>query len=246
MKLFIYLFFKQGFHCFLNRVQSLDLWERGIDGAIVNFSKIGGYVFLSMGKILVHFFRIRKFAGDLMGRIQIRYDLTVSFTSPLMEENDSENSLENGLKTDILHFRYMIAQVILKSLGQDFEQKLSASFKLFFSELFLRYQDLYVLQYCHPIFFNPSERLSFIHLILDYTGENPESLYWIGQHFDNVNFSFHNWQERVPDDCRHVFQFQWNTYATAFGLPRFIRNCEFHFRMQRGILVYSFICVYLI
>ena len=118
------------FRSFLNLLPSLDLWERGIDGAIVNFSKIGGYVFLSMGKILVHFFRIRKFAGDLMGRIQIRYDLTVSFTSPLMEENDSENSLENGLKTDILHFRYMIAQVILKSLGQDFEQKLSVSFKI--------------------------------------------------------------------------------------------------------------------
>ena len=244
MKLFIYLFFKQSFRCFLKRVPSLDLWERGIDGAIVNFSNIGGYVFLSMGKILVHYFRIRKFTGDLMGRIQIRNDLTVSFTSPLMEENDSENSLENGLKTDILHFRHMIAQVILKSLGQDFEQKLSASFKLFFSELFLRYEDLYVLQYCHPIFFNPSERLSFIHLILDYTEENNGSFKWIAPHFDDVNFSFHNWQNKVPDDCQLVFE--WTEYSNAFSVLRFIRNCGFHFRKRRGILVYSFICVYLI
>ena len=100
-----------------------------------------------------------------------------------MEENDYISSMY-GLETDILHFQHMIAQVILKSLGQDFEQKLSVSFKLFFSELFHCYQDLYVLQYCHPIFFNPSERLSFIHLILDYTGENPGAR-WIGDHFNN-------------------------------------------------------------
>ena len=123
-----------------------------------------------------------------MGRIQIRNDLTISFTSPVMEENDYVSS-KYGLDTDILHFRHMIAQAILKSLGQDFEQKLSTSFKLFFLELFLYYQDLYGLQYCHPIFFNPSERLSFIHLILDYTGENPGSR-WIGDHFNNEKFPF--------------------------------------------------------
>ena len=165
---------KKSFHSFLNQVPSLDLWECKIDGNVVNFSNIGGYVFLSMGKILVHYFQTGKFIGDLMGRIQIRNDLTVSFTSPVMEENDYISS-KYGLQTDILHFRHMIAQAILKSLGQDFEQKLSTSFKLFFLELFLYYQDLYGLQYCHPIFFNPSERLSFIQLILDYTGENPGS-----------------------------------------------------------------------
>ena len=163
-----------------------------------------------------------------------------------MDENDSENSLENGLKTDILHFRHMIAQVILKSLGQDFEQKLSVSFKLFFSELFHCYQDLYVLQYCHPIFFNPSERLSFIHLILDYTGENLGSR-WIGNHFSSKKFPFQDWQKRVPADCIYVYQFEpTDTYEDPLGLPRFIRNCGFHFRKLTGILVYSFICVYLI
>ena len=67
VKLFIFLFFKQSFHSFLNRVPSLDLWERGIDGNVVNFNNIGGYVFLYMGKILVHYFRTGKFTGDLMG-----------------------------------------------------------------------------------------------------------------------------------------------------------------------------------
>ena len=71
-----------------------------------------------MGKIIVHYFRTGKFIGDLMGRIQIRNDLTVSFTSPVMEENDYVSS-KYGLETDILHFRYMIAQAILKSLGQN-------------------------------------------------------------------------------------------------------------------------------
>ena len=98
----------------------------------------------------------------------------------------------------------MVAQVILKSLGQDFEQKLSASFKLFFSELFLYHKDLYVLQYCHPIFFNPSERLSFIHLILDYTDKNLGAR-WIGDYFNNEKYSFHDWQQRVPADCILVY-----------------------------------------
>ena len=198
-----------------------------------------------MGKIIVHYFRTGKFIGDLMGRIQIRNDLTVSFTSPVMEENDYVSS-KYGLETDILHFRYMIAQAILKSLGQDFEQKLSTSFKLFFLELFLYYQDLYGLQYCHPIFFNPSERLSFIHLILDYTGENPGSR-WIGDHFNNENFPFQDWQQRVLVDCICVYQFESSdTYEDPFSLPRFIRNCGFHFRKRTRILIYSFICVYLI
>ena len=189
---------KQSFHSFLNQVPSLNLWEREIDGNVVNFSNIGGYVFLSMEKILVHYFRTGKLTGDLMGRIQIRNNLTVSFTSLVMEENDYVSS-KYGLETDILHFGHMIAQAILKSLGQDFEQNLSTSFKLFFLELFLYYQDLYGLQYCHPIFFNPSERLSFIHLILDYTGENPRSR-WIGDHFNNEKFPFQDWQQRVPAD----------------------------------------------
>ena len=179
-----YLFnFKQSFHNFLNRLPSLDLWERRIDSNVVNFSNIGGYIFLSIGKILVHYYQTRKFTGDLIGRIQIRNNLIVSFTSPVIEENDYVSS-KYGLEIDILYFRHMIAQVILKSLGQDFEPKLFISFKLFFPELFLYHKDLYVLQYCHPIFFNPSERLSFIHLILDYTGENPGAR-WIGDHFNN-------------------------------------------------------------
>ena len=162
-----------------------------------------------------------------------------------MEENDYVSS-KYGLETDILHFRYMIAQAILKSLGQDFEQKLSTSFKLFFLELFLYYQDLYGLQYCHPIFFNPSERLSFIHLILDYIGENPGSR-WIGDHFNNENFPFQDWQQRVLVDCICVYQFESSdTYEDPFNLPRFIRNCGFHFRKRTRILIYSFICVYLI
>ena len=120
-----------------------------------------------------------------------------------MEENDYVSS-NYGLKTDILHFRHMIAKVILKSLGQDFEQKLSVSFKLFFLELFLYHKDLYVLQYCHPIFFNPNERLSFIHLILDYIGENLGAP-WIGDHFNNEKYSFHDWQQRMPTDCICVY-----------------------------------------
>ena len=59
-----YLFiFKQNFHSFLNWLPSLDLWERGIDRNVVNFSNIGGYVFLSIGKILVHYFLTGEFIG---------------------------------------------------------------------------------------------------------------------------------------------------------------------------------------
>ena len=59
-----YLFiFKQNFHSFFNWLPSLDLWECGIDRNVVNFSNIGGYVFLSIGKILVHYFLTGKFTG---------------------------------------------------------------------------------------------------------------------------------------------------------------------------------------
>ena len=39
------------------------MWERGIDRNVVNFSNIGGYVFLSIGKILVHYFLTKEFTG---------------------------------------------------------------------------------------------------------------------------------------------------------------------------------------
>ena len=75
-----------------------------------------------------------------------------------------------------------------------------------------------MLQYCHPIFFNPSERLSFIHLILDYTGENPGA-HWIGDHFNNEKYSFHDWQQRVPADCICVYQFELsNAYEEPYSL----------------------------
>ena len=53
----------------------------------------------------------------MIGQIQIRNDLTVSFTSPVIKEKDYVSS-KYGLKTDILHFCHTVAQVILKSLGQ--------------------------------------------------------------------------------------------------------------------------------
>ena len=94
------------------------MWERKNDRNVVNFSNIGGYIFLSIGKIFVHYFRTGKFTGDLIGLIQIRNNLTVSFTSPVIKENDHV-SFKYGLETDILLFGHMVAQVILKSLGQN-------------------------------------------------------------------------------------------------------------------------------
>ena len=137
----------------------------------------------------------------MIGQIQIRNDLTVSFTSPVIKEKDYISS-KYGRKYDILHFWHMVAQVILKSLGQNNVGYhvlkvqgpiLSVSFKLFFSKLFLYHKDLSMLQYCHPIFFNPSERLSFIHLILYYIDENTGA-HWIGDHFNTEKYSFHDWQ----------------------------------------------------
>ena len=54
----------------------------------------------------------------MIGQIKIRNNLIISFTSPVKKEKDYVSS-KYGLENDILLFGHMVAQVILKSLGQN-------------------------------------------------------------------------------------------------------------------------------
>jgi len=99
-------------------------------------------------------------------------DFAVSFTAhPIIMKNDNFNK---GIKSDIVHFRYMVAKLIndhLKKSG--FETgfiELPIDFNLLFSPNFfsLPVKDGSFLQIFHPAFFNGEDRMKFINLVTEY------------------------------------------------------------------------------
>ena len=92
-----------------------------------------------------------------------------------MNPND-ETDLCQGIRRDLIHFRWMVARVIVTSLPNYRHQRLSETFKLFFSTIYILHADKYsIFQLLHPIFFDASDRMSFLQLIQDYLEENPKA-----------------------------------------------------------------------
>ena len=89
---------------------------------------------------------------------------------------NAETTLNQGILTDLIHFRWMVARVIVTSLSNYHPQMLSDTFKLFFSEIYIHHSDKYsIFQLLHPIFFYASDRMNFLQLIQDYLKENPKA-----------------------------------------------------------------------
>ena len=112
------------------------MWEQSVvDGRVLNVSAVGKKVFLSIGKIVAGIHKGRQFAGNLIDRIRIYGDQSVNFPFPNMNPND-ETDLYGGILTDLNHFRWMVAKVIVTSVP-NYHEMLSDTFKLFFSEIYI-------------------------------------------------------------------------------------------------------------
>lgn len=222
------------------------MWERDLANKVVNVSAAGRKVFLSMGKIVAGIHENGQFAGDLIHRIRIYEDGSVNFPFPNMSPN-AETILIDGISTDLIHFRWMVASVIVKSLP-DYHQMLSDTFKLFFSEIYIRHSDKYSkFQLLHPIFFDASDRMNFLQLIQDYLKENPKAKDGL-RHLD---FFFQRWWKNFPSSFifDKVYKFN-NNHLYVYKeqsstLPLFIRNVHHHYaeRYKRQVVMFSVLTI---
>ena len=87
------------------------MWEKDPNGRVPNVSAVGRKVFLSIGKIVARIHKRRQFAGNLIDRIRIYEDQSVNFPFPNTNPN-AETTLDQGILTDLIHFRWMVARVI--------------------------------------------------------------------------------------------------------------------------------------
>ncbi|XP_030942542.1 uncharacterized protein LOC115967564 [Quercus lobata] len=223
------------FSDFLDAIQehNIEMWEKDPNGRVLNVSAVGRKVFLSMGKIVAGIHKRGQFAGNLIDRIRIFGDQSVKFPFPNMNPN-AETTLDRGILTDLIHFRWMVARVIVTSLPNYDHQMLSDTFKLFFSEIYIHHSDKYsIFQLLHPIFFDASDRMSFLQLIQDYLKENPKAKNGLRR----LDRFFQQWWNNFPTRFRHIFDkvYKFNKNhlrvykVQSSTLPLFIRNMHHHF-----------------
>ena len=236
--------FVQDFFHFLGAPININMWERDPTGKVLNVSAAGRKVFLSMGKIVAGIHSNDQFAGDMIRRIRIYEDRSVNFPFPNMNPND-ETELYEGILTDLIHFRWMVARVIVTSLP-NYHQMLSDTFKLFFSEIYISYSDKNsIFQLLHPIFFDASDRMSFLQLIQDYEKENPEAKNGL-RHLDH-EFHFQEWWEKFPPQYKRIFSrvYGYKGYDRVIykrqssTLPRFVRNMHHHYATRGQMVMFS-------
>ena len=213
-----------------------------MDGRVLNVSAVGRKVFLSIGKIVAGIHKGRQFAGNLIDRIRIYGDQSVNFPFPNMNPND-ETDLYGGILTDLNHFRWMVAKVIITSVP-NYHEMLSDTFKLFFSEIYIHHSDKYsIFQLLHRIFFDASDRMSFLLLIQDYLKEKPKA----NNGLRHLNFSFQQWWNNFLVRFRHIFDkvYKFNENhlriykVQSSTLPRFIRNMHHHFAEHGQMVMFS-------
>jgi hypothetical protein len=97
---------------------------------VIGFSLAGRKFFRNLADILITFFRKKKFAGDVMGRVRILKDWNVSYPYPIQAQTQTK-TLDEGQRTDVKHFRRMVA-LIIKKCHLDYRTQLPITFKLFF------------------------------------------------------------------------------------------------------------------
>ena len=204
---------------------------------VLNFGSAGRKVLLGIGKIVAGIHMKDQFAGDLIHRIRIYGDQSVNFPFTNMDP-DGQTTLRQGILTDIEHFRWLVARIIVNSLPPNCW--LPDTFKLFFSEIYINFPEYSKLQLLYPIFFDANDRMSFLQLIKDYLAENPGAKDGL-RHLDYYLFPFQQWWTKFPSFhtgvFNNVFTFKDNNtklYHYRSGtLPLFIRNMHHHY-LQRG------------
>ncbi|GMY39769.1 hypothetical protein FCV25MIE_35013, partial [Fagus crenata] len=178
-----------------------------------------------------------------MGRVRILKDWNVSYPYPIQAQTQTK-TLDEGQRTDVKHFRRMVA-LIIKKCHPDYRTQLPITFKLFFSKNFLL--EHYTLQFLHPLFYGSNERLHFIHLIQEYKNKVSESYDLFN--LNEEQYGIYNWIATVVDSkdgflnevLNHENDLQAYKAGKATTLPRFVRNLHNHphSKMSHATMTYK-------
>ena len=162
---------------------------------VIWFESESRKLFLGIADIVISFHENGKFSGNLFQRICVLPDLNVTHeSSPL----DNKEAFENdGKKSDIDHFRWMVVAVVRTTFPKVYHNKVSFYFRLFFSEIVTvpeGFRNYFVSQLYHPIFFNSLDRCSLICMMRDLYDLNPEIF---TSRFTLEFYGFRNWWSRI-------------------------------------------------
>ena len=214
-------------------------WKFDIRKRVIGFELEGRKLFLGLAVIVLSFHEGKMFSGNLFRRIRILPDLNVTHeSSPQQDEQAFQNG---GQRSDIDHFRWMVAAVVRTAFPDSYYKILSPHFLFFFSEIFTVEEGLkyyFVSQLFHPIFFNSTDRLNFIRIVRDLYNLNP---YMFKKHFELKSYGYDSWWKRIyiweirhKDAFLSVLRYNGNfdslyNERNAFALPLYIRNVHDHY-----------------
>ena len=244
------------------------LWWKFVQGEIIGFESEGRKMFLGIAKIVISFHEKKMFSGNLLGRLRILPDLNVTHkSSPQGDEQAFENG---GQRSDIDHFRWMVAAVVRTAFPHCghglLSVILSQNFLLFFSEIFTHKEGLkyyFVSQLYHPIFFNSSDRCNLIRMMRDLFNLNRRLF---RSHFTLNSYGdrYSSWWSKIQPPRWHsrnsntrysgafhdVLHYNGNfdslyKNSNGFALPLYIRNVHEHFCQKvcfffRLVMLYFF------
>lgn len=218
-----------------------DLWLKFKDKEVICFGSEGRKLFLRIAEIVISFHKEKKFSGNLISRIRVIPDLNVTHESPPMNNENKKKFERGGQQKDIEHFRWMVAAVVRIAIPNDYKEKLSEQFCLFFSGIFLTkvgVEKYFVSQLYHPIFFNSSDRCSLVRMIRHLYKLNPEVF--------QSNFrlkDFESWWSKIEDrmengqrvkdtlfDVLHHNDKFYYYHSNGCTLPLYIRNVHEHLK----------------
>ncbi|KAK9988007.1 hypothetical protein SO802_028247 [Lithocarpus litseifolius] len=219
-----------------NNTYEESLWWKRNNDEIIGFESEGRKMFLGIAEIVISFHERKMFSGNLVHKISILPDLNVTHkSSPQRDEQAFE---DGGQRSDIDHFRWMVAAVVKKAFGNNYSL-LSDNFLLFFSEIFTTQEGLkyyFVSQLYHPIFFNSSDRCNLIRMMRDLYKLNPREFKRL---FELESYGFKYWWLKIKKGCRRPddaflgvlgFNFKYlYENSSGFALPLYIRNVHEHF-----------------
>ncbi|XP_065623985.1 uncharacterized protein LOC136065144 isoform X1 [Quercus suber] len=218
-------------------------WKFNKNGEIIGFESEGRKMFLGIAEIVISFHEKKMFSGNLVSRIRILPDLNVTHKSS--PQIDEQAFADGGQRSDIHHFRWMVAAMVTTAFPNIYSTrcKMSSKFLLFFSEIFTDQEGLkyyFVSQLYHPIFFNSSDRCNLIRMMRDLYNINPVAF---KRYFELESYGFKDWWLKIrkgyrprDDAFRGVLNFNFNTLynnSNGFALPLYIRNLHEHFSERK-------------
>ena len=232
------MFVYQSFLDFLEQIPPAKVtWEVDNTKKVLHFGPFFRKIFMGIADILYSYHKSNLFSGDVIGRMRIHYSLRI--THPYTPANTSHNDLD-GRKVDIIHFRWLVAKVVRKYLGENYESHLSKYFKLCFSELFLHSDGLkryYMFQYYHPVFYNDEDKYKLVQALRDLRKRDvPYFTQYFGLH--NSKYGYHCWwlslaEENDESMLGGVYLYKDNNIEVydnnPNSLPIFLRNCHEHY-----------------